>query len=65
MRCMSVEIELWPDGPERHRAVHGAGIDVGEAQLRGQAAGYGAFARAGRAVDGDYDAHLCAELSTI
>ena len=35
--------------------VHGAGIDIGEAQDRGDALGDGAFAGGGWAVDGDGD----------
>ena len=42
-------------GPERDRAVHGAGIDIGEAESLGEPLGDGAFARAGGSVDRDYD----------
>ena len=51
--------------PQRHRAIHGAGIDVGEAEPRGDALGDGALARAGGAVDRDDDPSwlgICQEI---
>ena len=45
--------------PQRHRAVHRAGIDVGESEARGQPFGDGALARARRPVDRDHYALLC------
>ena len=53
-----VELDALAHRPQRHRAVHRAGIDVGEAEPRRQALGDRALARARRAVDGDYDASV-------
>jgi len=47
-------IHLLPQRPQRHRAVHGAGIDIGESQPRGHPFGDGALARARRPVDGHH-----------
>jgi hypothetical protein len=46
-------VRVLAHGPQRHGAVHGAGVDVGEAQPAGQAARNGALAGAGGPVDGD------------
>ena len=50
---MSAVSSVLPHGPQRDRPVHGAGIDVSEAQPLGQAARHAALTRAGRTVDGD------------
>ena len=50
-------------GVERDGAIHGAGVDVGYAELLGQVFGHGAFAARRVAVDGDdevrFDGHGC------
>ena len=53
MRCMSAGSAFWPHRPQRHGPVHGAGIDISEAETVGETAGDGALAGAGRSVDGD------------
>ena len=51
-----VGVDVLPQRPQGHGAVHGAGVDIGEAQALGQASRDGALAGAGRPVDGDHDA---------
>ena len=58
-------VDVLAQRPQRHGAVHGAGIDIGEAQPRGQAPGDGALSRARRAVDGDDDLALCPGFGPI
>ncbi len=52
-------VHALPHRPQRHRAVHGSGIDVGEPQAGRQPFGDGAFPRPRRPVDRDHDALLC------
>ena len=50
-----VRADLLPQAPERHGTVHGAGIDVGEAEPLRHVFRDRALAGAGRSVNRDYD----------
>ncbi len=55
--------DMQAQSPESDGAVHGAAIDIDEAQLFGHAPGQCTLARAGRTVDSNYDAFLAHEGS--
>ena len=48
-----VEIDIRPERPQRHRAKHRSGVDVGKSELPRQGTRDGAFPRARRPVDGN------------
>ncbi len=54
-----VEIDADSQGPQRDRAVHGSGVDIGEAQALGDGARDGAFAGARGPVNRNNQAFLC------
>ena len=54
-----VEIHADPQGPQRHGAVHRAGVDISESQALCDGARNGALARARRPVNRNNQSFLC------
>lgn len=53
IHLIAVEVDALMQAPPGARAVHGAGIEVGEAEMAGQRLRSGGLSDARRAVDGD------------
>ena len=54
-----VEIDAHSQSPQRDRAVHGSGIDIGETEALRDGTRDGAFAGARRPVNGNNQSFLC------